>query len=96
MEMLGLQRTRKPFPSAFWRLLMKKKIVVLVLLGVSITAQFAVAQSTQPIRVGIIGLDTSHVIAFTKVLNDPANPDHPGTGCCCVQGRRRGIQSHAH
>ena len=29
----------------------------------------------QPIRIGLIGLDTSHVIAFTKVLNDPANPD---------------------
>lgn len=25
----------------------------------------------KPLRVGIIGLDTSHVVAFTKVLNDP-------------------------
>src|SRR3954454_2189117 len=25
----------------------------------------------KPIRVGIIGLDTSHVPAFTKILNDP-------------------------
>jgi len=31
------------------------------------------------IKVGMIGLDTSHVIAFTKVLNDPDHPDHvPG------------------
>jgi predicted dehydrogenase len=31
------------------------------------------------LRIGIIGLDTSHVIAFTKVLNDPSDPDHvPG------------------
>ncbi len=31
------------------------------------------------IRLGIIGTDTSHVIAFTKALNDPANKDHiPG------------------
>lgn len=31
------------------------------------------------LRIGIIGLDTSHVIAFTKVLNDPTDPDHvPG------------------
>ncbi len=30
-------------------------------------------------RIGIIGTDTSHVVAFTRVLNDPANPDHiPG------------------
>jgi hypothetical protein len=28
------------------------------------------------IRVGIIGADTSHATAFTKVLNDPANPEH--------------------
>jgi hypothetical protein len=31
------------------------------------------------IRVGIIGTDTSHATAFTKVLNDPASPEHiPG------------------
>jgi predicted dehydrogenase len=32
-----------------------------------------------PLRVGIIGLDTSHVTAFTALLNDPSNPNHvPG------------------
>ena len=31
------------------------------------------------IRVGIIGTDTSHVPAFTRLLNDPTSPDHiPG------------------
>ncbi|HXG34678.1 MAG TPA: Gfo/Idh/MocA family oxidoreductase [Bryobacteraceae bacterium] len=31
------------------------------------------------IRLGIIGTDTSHVIAFTRLLNDPSAPDHvPG------------------
>src|SRR5690606_24734738 len=31
------------------------------------------------IRVGIIGTDTSHVPAFTRLLNDPSSPDHiPG------------------
>ncbi|MCL4401491.1 MAG: Gfo/Idh/MocA family oxidoreductase [Acidobacteria bacterium] len=31
------------------------------------------------LRLGIIGTDTSHVIAFTKLLNDQASPDHvPG------------------
>ncbi|HOD51251.1 MAG TPA: Gfo/Idh/MocA family oxidoreductase [Candidatus Hydrogenedentes bacterium] len=30
-------------------------------------------------RIGMIGLDTSHVIAFTKTFNDPNAPDHvPG------------------
>ena len=32
-----------------------------------------------PLRLGLIGLDTSHVIAFTKTYNDPAAPNHvPG------------------
>src|SRR5580658_9604021 len=31
------------------------------------------------IRLGIIGTDTSHVIAFTKILNDSSSPDYvPG------------------
>jgi predicted dehydrogenase len=30
-----------------------------------------VAQETKPLRAGIIGLDTSHVVAFTKLLNSP-------------------------
>ncbi|NGP45616.1 Gfo/Idh/MocA family oxidoreductase [Bacillaceae bacterium SIJ1] len=31
------------------------------------------------IRIGMIGLDTSHVVAFTKLLNDPAHQYHvPG------------------
>jgi len=31
------------------------------------------------LRLGFVGADTSHVIAFIKVLNDPKNPDHvPG------------------
>ena len=33
----------------------------------------------KPIRLGIIGTDTSHVPAFTQMLNDPSRPDHvPG------------------
>ena len=32
-----------------------------------------------PLRIGLIGLDTSHVIQFTSILNDPAHPAHvPG------------------
>ncbi len=35
--------------------------------------------AAKPLRIGIIGLDTSHVIAFTKILNDPnAAPDVAG------------------
>ena len=37
------------------------------------------AEPTPELKVGIIGLDTSHVIAFTKVLNDPkAAPEVAG------------------
>src|SRR5436305_68101 len=37
------------------------------------------AAAAEPIRVGIIGLDTSHAPAFTKVLNDAnAAPDVDG------------------
>lgn len=37
------------------------------------------AKNQKPVRVGIIGLDTSHCEAFTKVLNDPnAGPDYAG------------------
>jgi predicted dehydrogenase len=32
-----------------------------------------------PLRIGLIGLDTSHVVQFTSILNDPAHPEHiPG------------------
>lgn len=40
-----------------------------------VVAAFAVsgqsAEPARPLKAGIIGLDTSHVIAFTKLLNDP-------------------------
>jgi predicted dehydrogenase len=37
------------------------------------------AETETQLRLGIIGLDTSHVIEFTKLLNDPMRPDHvPG------------------
>lgn len=37
------------------------------------------AENGEPIRLGLIGLDTSHVIAYSQMLNDPQNPNHvPG------------------
>jgi predicted dehydrogenase len=40
----------------------------------------ALAAAPSPeLRVGLIGLDTTHVVEFTALLNDPANPRHvPG------------------
>ncbi|MGC9055180.1 MAG: hypothetical protein ACP5KS_15005, partial [Candidatus Hydrogenedens sp.] len=35
--------------------------------------------SETELKIGLIGLDTSHVIAFTRLFNDPNNPKHiPG------------------
>lgn len=45
----------------------------------SIFSVLSAQTATEPIRVGIIGLDTSHVLRFTELLNDPSRPDHiPG------------------
>ena len=39
----------------------------------------AIAAEPQPLRLGIIGLDTSHAVAFTRLFNNPDADDHvPG------------------
>ena len=35
-------------------------------------------QSADEIKIGIVGLDTSHSGAFTKIINDPKNPKMQG------------------
>ena len=42
--------------------------------GLAIVAAGAARGDEPPLRVGMIGLDTSHAPAFTKLLNDPAAP----------------------
>jgi hypothetical protein len=56
-----------------------------VLIGLAVTLILSSApavdaqQAAGTIRVGMIGLDTSHTVAFTQLLNDPSRPDHiPG------------------
>ncbi len=51
---------------------------VVGLVGVSVGA----AQDKPVFRIGMIGLDTSHVVAFTELLNNPAN----NYGCKVVAG----------
>jgi predicted dehydrogenase len=47
--------------------------------GRILAVQNQTPDQARPIRVGLIGLDTSHATAFTQLLNDPARPDHiPG------------------
>jgi hypothetical protein len=56
---------------------MKARITVLIAVAV-LLAQGAVSQA-KDLRIGMIGLDTSHVVAFTELLNNPENPKHvPG------------------
>lgn len=50
------------------------RMTIVVLLLVACFALSAPAQEASgTFRLGMIGLDTSHVTAFTKILNDPAN-----------------------
>lgn len=39
----------------------------------------------EDLKVGIIGLDTSHVVAFTRLMNDASNPNYvPGAKVVCA------------
>ena len=45
----------------------------------ALLAGCVLAAAAADLRLGIIGTDTSHVIEFTKLLNDGASPQHvPG------------------
>jgi len=49
------------------------------LLAITVLFALTLSASAQDLRIGIIGLDTSHVTAFTKVINDTTAPNHvPG------------------
>ncbi|MEM7387978.1 MAG: Gfo/Idh/MocA family oxidoreductase, partial [Verrucomicrobiota bacterium] len=51
----------------------------LATLLLSLHLSFVIAAADDPIRIGMIGLDTSHVVAFTKTINDPKARGHvPG------------------
>jgi predicted dehydrogenase len=43
--------------------------------SLALAGPLAAADAGRPLKAGIIGLDTSHVTAFTKLLNNPKNPD---------------------
>jgi hypothetical protein len=58
---------------------LRKSAVTGLTLGLG-SAAFGLASKTQQkeIRIGMIGLDTSHSIAFTELINDPGNPAAEG------------------
>ena len=50
--------------------------VVLAYAAAPAAQQADATAASGTIRIGLIGLDTSHAGAFTQLLNDPARPDH--------------------
>jgi len=59
---------------------MKRFILTTLLLTMVIAPALKGQSEDRVIRLGMIGLDTSHVTAFTKIINDPKNK----TGCRVV------------
>ena len=60
---------------------MKKGTLVVVVVSTCALLCLAAPGASQPaeLRIGIIGTDTSHVTAFTHLLNDKSDPEHvPG------------------
>ncbi len=55
------------------------------------------AATAADLRIGIIGLDTSHVIAFTKLINDAGDPQHVAGGkvVAAFKGGSADIESSA-
>src|SRR3990170_496784 len=46
--------------------------LLFALLSASLCFRATMVHAEQVLRAGIIGCDTSHVVAFTKLINDPA------------------------
>jgi len=61
---------------------MKRNILLIVLLAMFLTLMHDAQAQQKVFRIGIIGLDTSHVTAFTKLINDPTK----NYGCKVVAG----------
>ena len=61
---------------------MKRNILLIALLGMFLIPSLDAQAQQKVFRIGMIGLDTSHVTAFTKFINDPAK----NNGCKVVAG----------
>jgi hypothetical protein len=56
-----------------------KLLALFCAMSCAMFSAIAVAAMAADLRLGILGTDTSHATAFTKILNDPSAPDHvPG------------------
>ncbi len=61
---------------------MNRIVILITMLLAFVTLPFATEVEAKVFRIGMIGLDTSHVIAFTRLINDPAK----NYGCKVVVG----------
>ncbi len=58
---------------------MRQFVVLSLCVVMLVSGAVSFASEGKEIKLGMIGLDTSHVIAFTRMLNDPNHGDHvPG------------------
>ncbi len=55
-------------------------LTIVLCLPLSTSCRGADVDSAKPLRAGIVGLDTSHVVAFTRLLNNPKKPVGPLAG----------------
>jgi hypothetical protein len=72
-------------------------IALFFVLSLSAARPQGAGQGNPPLRLGIIGLDTSHVREFTRMLNDPSARDHvPGARVIAAyKGGSPDVQSSA-
>jgi hypothetical protein len=87
--MICCDRMRCSMPSGLHRCVCSAICSFALLLNSLIPGHAQAGEDSRPIRVGIIGLDTSHVIHFTKLLNAP-NPRAEFRGCRIVAAYPQG------
>ena len=55
-------------------------LIRLLCLPLVLCAALTLAAAATDLKIGMIGLDTSHVVEFTRRLNDPTDKEYiPGT-----------------
>jgi len=69
---------------------MNRNVLLVALLVVIAMVPFEVRGAEKVFRLGMIGLDTSHVIAFTKLINN-SQEEH---GCKVVVGYSGGLAGY--
>lgn len=69
----------------------------MIKVAIALLLLLAPVPEDEPIKIGIVGLDTSHVTAFTAMLNDPKSASHvPGARVVCAyKGGSPDIESSA-